>query len=252
MIFDSHAHYNDEAFDSDADELLSSMQDSNVHYIMNACSSLKEMDRILELCEKYSGFYASVGIHPESACKWSGEIEAAMIHYAKNPKVRAIGEIGLDYYWDTVSSDIQKECFDCQLSLAEQLNMPVIIHDREAHKDSLDTVKAHKGLKGVFHCFSGSREMAADVLDLGYYIAFGGSLTFKNNVKTVEVAKYVPLERIVVETDCPYLTPVPFRGKRNSSLYVHYVIEKLAELKGISPQEVEDITCRNAKELFNI
>lgn len=252
MIFDSHAHYNDDAFEEDVVELLSSMEDNNVSYIMNACSGLHEMDKIMDLCSKFSGVYGSVGIHPENACKWDGEIQKAITNYARHDKIRAIGEIGLDYYWDSVPRDIQKECFDMQMSLAEELQMPVIIHDREAHKDSLDIASLHKGLNGVFHCFSGSREMASQVLDLGYYIAFGGSLTFKNNIKTVEVAKYVPLDRIVVETDCPYLTPVPYRGKRNSSLYIHYVIEKIAQIKDISPKEVEDATCRNAMALYNI
>lgn len=252
MIFDSHAHYNDDAFAPDVDQVLSSMEENNVGYIMNACSKLSEMSDILSLCSRYSQVYGSVGIHPECACRWSDSIEQEMTRYASYDKVCAIGEIGLDYYWDTVARDIQKECFDAQLSLAEKLKMPVIIHDREAHKDSMDIASLHKGLDGVFHCFSGSREMAAQVLDLGFYIAFGGSLTFKNNVKTVEVAKFVPLERIVVETDCPYLTPVPNRGKRNSSLYLHYVVEKIAEIKGISPEEVEETTCKNAKALYNI
>lgn len=252
MIFDSHAHYNDKAFDSDRDEILSSMRGSNIEYIMNACSSLDEMDDILALCEKYDGVYGAVGIHPECAVACGVEIERAIKEFAKNEKIKAIGEIGLDYYWDTVSRDVQKQCFDFQLSVGEELHMPVIIHDREAHKDSLDIVSSHKGIEGVFHCFSGSREMAREVLGLGLYIAFGGSLTFKNNVKTVEVAKYVPLDRIVIETDCPYLTPVPYRGKRNSSLYLPYVIEKIAEIKEISPEEVEIATFENAKRLFKI
>ena len=252
MIFDSHAHYNDKAFDEDIHELLSSMPENNVGYIMNACSSLDETERILRLCEEYSFIYGAVGIHPECACLCDNGVEQEICRIAAHDKIRAIGEIGLDYYWDTVPRDIQKECFDAQLSIAQKLNMPVIIHDREAHKDSLDIAALHKGLVGVFHCFSGSREMAREVLDLGYYIAFGGSLTFKNNVKTTEVAKYVPLDRIVIETDCPYLTPVPYRGKRNSSLYLHYVVDKIAEIKGITAEEVETATFENAKKLFRI
>lgn len=252
MIFDSHAHYNDEAFEADADSVLSSMKENNVGYIMNACSKLSEMDRILKLCTRYPEVYGSVGIHPECACKWTDDIQTQMTEYAAMDKICAIGEIGLDYYWDSVPRAVQKECFDAQLSLAEKLHMPVIIHDREAHKDSLDIVSLHKGLQGVFHCFSGSREMARQVLDCGYYIAFGGSLTFKNNIKTTEVAEYVPLDRMVVETDCPYLTPVPHRGKRNSSLYLCYVIDKIASIKGISSAEVEEVTCKNAIKLYNI
>lgn len=252
MIFDSHAHYNDRAFDYDRDEVLSFMKDNNVEYIMNACSSLEEMEDILSLCEKYPWVYGAVGIHPESACEYNGDTEAAIKNYAKNDKIKAIGEIGLDYYWDTAPREVQRECFDFQLNLAEELDMPVIIHDREAHKDSVDIVSAHRGIEGVFHCFSGSCEMARQVLDIGLFIALGGSLTFKNNVKTVEVAKYVPLDRLLIETDCPYLTPVPYRGKRNSSVYLPYVIEKIAELKGITTDEVENATFENAKRLFRI
>lgn len=252
MIFDSHTHYNDDAFSDDCGELLSSMPENNVGLIMNACSSLSEMPDILKLCEKYPFVYGSVGIHPECAAVPDSSIEKAICEYAKHDKIKAIGEIGLDYHYEEIPRDIQKECFDFQVKLAEKLDMPIIVHDREAHKDSLDIVKSNRGSRGVFHCFSGSREMAREVLDLGFYIAFGGSLTFKNNVKTVECAKYVPLDMIVVETDCPYLAPVPNRGKRNSSLYVHYVIEKIAEIKGIDKAIVESATYENAKKLFGI
>ena len=180
------------------------------------------------------------------------ETEKSICEWAKHEKIKAIGEIGLDYHYEEVPRDIQKECFDFQVKLAKKLDMPIIVHDREAHHDSLDIVRANAGVSGVFHCFSGSREMAREVIDLGLFIAFGGSLTFKNNVKTVECAKYVPLDRIVVETDCPYLTPVPNRGKRNSSLYVHYVIEKIAQIKGIDAASVEEATFENAKKLFGI
>ncbi|MBP3360534.1 MAG: TatD family hydrolase [Clostridia bacterium] len=252
MIFDSHAHYNDDAFAADADEILASMPENNVGRIMNACAALGEMDRILELCRKFPFVYGSVGIHPEYAEKPGSSAEAAIKSFAADEKILAVGEIGLDYHYDEVPRDIQKECFDFQLSLAGELNLPVIIHDREAHKDCLDIASAHREVTGVFHCFSGSREMAREVLGLGYYIAFGGSLTFKNNVKTVEAAKYVPLDRIVVETDCPYLAPVPMRGKRNSSHYIRYVIDKLAEIKNTDRETIENITFENAERLFRI
>ncbi len=252
MIFDSHAHYNDRAFDEDVYKLLASMEENNVGAVMNACSKLSEMDKILELCKSFPFMYGSVGIHPDSAEEITPEIARAICDYTKEDKILAIGEVGLDYHYEEIPREIQKACFDSQLALAGDLDLPVIIHDREAHKDSLDIVSCHMGAKGVFHCFSGSREMAREVLDLGFYIAFGGSLTFKNNVKTVEAAKYVPLDRIVVETDCPYLAPVPNRGKRNSSLNLHYVIEKIADIKGISAQEVEIATWENACRLFNI
>ncbi len=252
MIFDSHAHYNDRAFDEDVNEFLASMPENNVGGIMNACSKLSEMKKILELCKKFSFVYGSVGIHPDSAEKITGKIGDTIKEYTKTDKILAIGEIGLDYHYEDIPREIQKDCFDSQLSLAGELHLPVIIHDREAHKDTLDLVSLHKGIGGVFHCFSGSREMAREVLNLGFYIAFGGSLTFKNNVKTVEAAKYVPLDKIVVETDCPYLAPVPNRGKRNSSHNLHYVIEKIAEVKNITAGEVEKATWENACRLFNI
>jgi len=252
MIFDSHAHYNDRAFDEDCFQLLSSMPENNVGCIMNACAELGDMERIKELCERFSFMYGSVGIHPEFAAPYNEKTAEIIKAFADDKKILAIGEIGLDYYYEEIPREIQKECFDYQLSLASDLDMPVIIHDREAHKDSLDIVSCHKDVTGVFHCFSGSREMSREVLNLGYFIAFGGSLTFKNNVKTVEVAKYVPLDMIVVETDAPYLTPVPFRGKRNSSQYIAYVIEKLAEIKGISVEDVENATFENAKRLFRM
>ena len=252
MIFDSHAHYNDRAFDEDFMELLGSMEENNVGKIMNACSKLSEMEKIKSLCDTFSFMYGSVGIHPDSAEVITPQTEKAIKDWTSEEKILAIGEIGLDYYYEEIPREIQKQCFDSQLSIAEELGLPVIIHDREAHKDSLEIAASHKGITGVFHCFSGSKEMAREVLDLGLYVAFGGSLTFKNNVKTVEVAKYVPLDKIVVETDCPYLTPVPYRGKRNSSLYLKYVVEKIAEIKGISPREVETATYENACRLFNI
>ena len=251
MIFDSHAHYNDRAFDQDVNELLSSMPENNIGAIMNACSNLSEMKKIIELSQKFSFVYGSVGIHPDSAEKITGEIGNAIKEYARKDKILAIGEIGLDYHYEDIPREIQKDCFDSQLSLADELEMPVIIHDREAHKDTLDLVSLHKGISGVFHCFSGSKEMAREVLDLGFYIAFGGSVTFKNNVKIVEAARYVPLDKIVVETDCPYLAPVPNRGKRNSSLNLNYVIEKIAEVKNITAGEVERATWENACGLFN-
>lgn len=252
MIFDSHAHYNDRQFDDDRELLLSQMTENNVGYIMNACSELGEMNDITELCNKFPFIYGSVGIHPGCAIRPDSETEKSIRKYASLDKIKAIGEIGLDYYYDDVEREIQKECFDFQIKLAMDMNMPIIVHDREAHGDSLDMMRANKGVKGVFHCFSGSKEMARELLNMGLYIAFGGSLTFKNNVKTVEAVKYVPLEYIVVETDCPYLAPVPNRGKRNSSLNVHYVIEKIAEIKGIDAKTVEEQTCINAKKLFEI
>lgn len=254
MLFDSHAHYNDEKFDIDRDALLASMPENNVGLIMNSCSSLDEVPLIFDICEKYPFVYASVGVHPHEVENMTEDDITTLKEYAKNPKVRAIGEIGLDYYYDFSPRDVQKKWFARQVALAKELNMPVIIHDRDAHKDCMDILRDCnvREAGGVFHCYAGSVEMAREILDWGMYIAFGGTLTFKNSVRPVEVARYVPLDRVVIETDSPYLTPVPHRGKRNSSLYIHYVAEKLAEIRGMSAEEIENITYENAKRCFKM
>lgn len=254
MLFDSHAHYNDEKFDGDRDAVLSSMAENNVGLIMNSCSSLEEIPGILEICEKYPFVYASAGIHPHEAENVSESDIGKLKEYAKNPKVKAIGEIGLDYFYDFSPRDIQKKWFARQVDTARELKMPVIIHDRDAHKDCMDILRDHgvREIGGVFHCYAGSVEMAKEILDWGMYIAFGGSLTFKKSARRAEVAEYVPLDRIVIETDCPYLTPEPHRGKRNSSLYIHYVAEKLAQIKGLSVEKIENATFINAKKCFGI
>lgn len=254
MLFDSHAHYNDKKFNEDRYEILSQMSQNNVGLIMNSCSSLDEVKDIFEICEKFPFVYASVGIHPHEVENLKESDMEMLKEYTNNPKVKAIGEIGLDYYYDFSPRDLQQKWFARQVDVARELKLPVIIHDRDAHKDCMDILRNHhiSEAGGVFHCYTGSVEMAREILDWGMYIAFGGSLTFKNSVRPVEVAKYVPLDRIVIETDCPYLTPVPHRGKRNSSLYIHYVAEKLAYIRGISVEEIEQITFDNAKKCFNI
>ena len=254
MLFDTHAHYNDERFREDLDEVLSSMRANNVGYILNSCSDISEIEDILDITKRYDFIYASVGVHPHEAARMKEEDLNLLAEYAKNEKVKAIGEIGLDYYYDFSPREVQKHWFARQVELAKSLHMPVIIHDRDAHKDTMDILRDHqvKETGGVFHCYAGSLEMAREILDWGMYIAFGGSLTFKNSVRPVEVAKYVPLDRIVIETDSPYLTPVPHRGKRNSSLYIHYVAEKLAEIKGLSVEEIEAATTENAFACFRI
>ncbi|MDY3928439.1 MAG: TatD family hydrolase [Clostridia bacterium] len=254
MLFDSHAHYNDERFNEDVTELLDSMNKNNVGYIMNACSSIDEIPYILKLCNKFPFMYASVGVHPHEVEKMTEEDIELLKKYSKEEKVRAIGEIGLDYFYDNSPVDLQKKWFARQIELAREVNLPVIIHDRDAHKDCMDILKSEKVWEcgGVFHCYSGSAEMAREVLDLGMYIAFGGSITFKKAQKPAEAAAVVPLDRLLIETDCPYLTPEPHRGKRNSSLYIHYVAEKLAQIKGVSVEEIEKATEENAKKLFNI
>lgn len=254
MLFDSHAHYNDKKFDEDRNELLAKMPENNVGLIMNSCSSLDEVPDILDICGKFPFVYASAGVHPHEAENLTETDMETLMEYAKNPKVKAIGEIGLDYFYDFFPRDIQKKWFARQVDIAREIKMPVIIHDRDAHKDCMDILREHRVREagGVFHCYAGSVEMAREILGWGMYIAFGGSLTFKNSVRPVEVAKYVPLDRIVIETDCPYLTPVPHRGKRNSSLYIHYVAEKLAEIKNVPVEEIETVTFKNAKKCFNI
>lgn len=254
MLFDSHAHYNSEQFSEDLDEVLGKMKENGVGYIMNACSDISEFDDIKNLIEKYDFLYGAAGVHPHEVGDMSDADLEKIAEFSKHPKIKAIGEIGLDYYYDNSPRDAQKYWFARQLDLAVDLNLPIIIHDRDAHKDTMDILKDHnaKAVGGAFHCYTGSVEMAKEVLDMGLYIAFGGSITFKNAQKPIEVAKYVPIESIIIETDCPYLTPVPFRGKRNSSLYVHLVAEKIAEVKGMEVSEVIKHTTENAKKCFRI
>lgn len=254
MLFDSHAHYNDERFKEDADELLSSMQGNNVGLILNSCSSLDEAEDIFKICDQYPFVYASIGVHPHEVHNLCDADMDRLKELAKRPCVKAIGEIGLDYYYDFSPRDVQKKWFARQVDVAREIKMPVVIHDRDAHKDCMDILRDHniKEVGGVFHCYAGSAEMAREILDWGMYIAFGGSLTFKKSSRPVEAAKYVPLDRILIETDSPYLTPEPHRGKRNSSLYIHYVAEKLAQIKGVSAEEIENVTFENAKKCFGI
>lgn len=254
MIFDTHAHYTDKQFDADRDELLRSMPENNVGLIMNACSSLEEMPDIIAIAEKHPHIYAAVGIHPEAVLTATDGYLDNIREYAKHPKIKAIGEIGLDYHWTTETKSEQQRILGEQIDLARELNMPVIIHDREAHADTLAILKEHNVHEcgGVFHCYSGSAEMVREIIDMGMYIAFGGTVTFKNANKPREAAKAVPLDRLLIETDSPYLAPTPYRGKRNSSLYLPEVINMLAELHGITSDEIERTTAENGKRLFNI
>lgn len=254
MLFDSHSHYNDEKFNEDRDSLLLSMPENNVGLIMNACSSTEEIPDIIELTRKYPFVYGSVGVHPHEVENMTENDIEILKKYAADGKIKAIGEIGLDYFYDNSPRDLQKKWFARQIELACELNLPIIVHDRDAHADTMDILKQCHAERcgGVFHCYSGSAEMVREVLNLGMYIAFGGSLTFKKSVKPKEAAAVVPLDRILTETDCPYLTPEPYRGKRNSSLYMYLVAEKLAEIKGVSVEEIENATYENAKRCFKI
>lgn len=253
MLFDTHAHFDDEQFDADRDEVLKSLKSYGVGNIVNIGSSMKTSRTSVALAEKYDFVYATVGVHPSE----TGELCEADIdelkRLAANPKVRAIGEIGLDYHYpDDVEPSIQKKWFVRQLELAKELDMPVVIHDRESKGECLEILKEHKISNGVVHCFSGSAETAREILKLGMMISFTGVLTFKNAKKAIAACAAVPLDRLMIETDCPYMSPEPHRGKRNFSGYVEFVARKMAEIKGVSYDELVDITERNAKRFYGI
>ena len=253
MIFDTHAHYDDAQFDSDREELLSSMPDLGVTTIVNVSSTLESCEKCVEFAKKYPYVYAAVGVHPDEVGVLNEETFAEMEALLDNDKVVAVGEIGLDYYWDNESHELQKKWFVRQLELARRHHLPIIIHSREAAADTMEIMKAYaQGLEGVIHCYSYSREQAEAYVKMGFYIGIGGVLTFKNAKKLKEVAATIPLERIVLETDCPYLAPEPFRGKRNQSSYIRYVAEKLAEIKGMTAEEVIAVTEANAKKMYHL
>ncbi len=252
MIIDTHAHYDDKAFEEDRAEVLTSMAEHGIHRIVNIGSSLGACKRTIDLMEQYDFVYGALGVHPTD----SGELTEADMDWLKEQcaleKCVAVGEIGLDYYWDEPERDIQKKWFVRQLQLAKEVKLPVVIHSRDAAQDTVDIMKAEHAeeIGGVIHCYSYSKEMAKTFLDWGFYIGVGGVVTFNNGKKLKEVVDYVPLDRIVIETDCPYLAPVPFRGKRNDSRKLPYVIEQIAEIKGLPKEEVEEITYQNAYTLY--
>jgi len=252
MFFDTHAHYCDKRFNEDRDELLGSMIDSEVSLILNAGSSLRTSRFSLELADKYPFIYASVGVHPHDAKSMTDDTVSELGRLLSHPKAMAIGEIGLDYHYDFSPRDVQRMRFREQLELARRLDKPVIIHEREALQDTLDIVRDFGDLTGVFHCFSGSRETAKTVLDMGWYLSFTGIVTFKNARRALEVLEIMPADRIMLETDCPYMAPEPMRGKRNSSLYLPYIAEKVAEVRGVSAEEVAVTTMENGKRFFGI
>ena len=254
MIFDTHAHYDDDAFDEDRDALLAGMQEAGVEYIVNIGASMASSERSLVLAKKYPFIYAAVGVHPDEVGELNEEKLQQLKEWSMHEKVKAIGEIGLDYYWDKEGHDLQKHWFMRQMELAHERKLPMIVHSREAAKDTLDMVVAAKplNLSGIIHCYSYSVEQAREYLNMGYYLGIGGVLTFKNAKKLKEVAEYAPLSQIVLETDCPYLAPVPFRGKRNDSSKLRYVAEELAAIKQMSVEEVIRITNENGKKLYGI
>ena len=253
MIIDTHAHYDDGQFDADREALLGSMKEGGIGLIVNAGSTVASWDKIVELTEKYPFVYGAVGVHPDEVGELDEEKFLRMADLLDRDKIVAVGEIGLDYYWDKEKHDLQKEWFVRQLGLAREKEMPVIIHSREAASDTFDIMKRHAaGMKAVIHCYSYSPEMAREYVKMGYYIGVGGVVTFKNAKKLKQVVQEIPLESIVLETDCPYLAPVPYRGKRNCSLYLPYVAEQIAELKGTTVEEVIQQTEKNSRELYGL
>ena len=253
MLFDTHAHYDDEAFDADRDALLAALPQRGVGLVLDPGCDVGTSRRALTCAAAHPHVYAAVGIHPENCGGYTaGDLEAIRA-LARQPKVVAIGEIGLDYYWaENPPRELQQQVLRDQLALARELDLPVIIHDREAHADTLAIVQEFPDVTGVFHCFSGSPEMARELLKRGWYLGFDGPVTYKNARRAPEVAAVTPLDRMLVETDSPYMTPVPYRGQRNDPGYVHLVAEKLAEWKGVTPEEIARITTENGKRLFRI
>lgn len=254
MIIDTHAHYDDEQFNIDRCTLLNSMKENGIEIIVNVGASLATSKRTVELTKEYDFIYGAVGVHPNETQELSEENFTLLRQMAKEDKIVAIGEIGLDYYWKEPDSTIQKEWFIRQMDLARELKLPLIIHSRDAAKDTMDIMVGEQArdIGGIIHCYSYSKEMAKEYMDMGFYLGIGGVLTFNNAKKLREVVEYVPLDRIVLETDCPYLAPVPNRGKRNSSLNLPYVVEEIARIKGIDPEEVIAVTNQNAKKVYQI
>ena len=252
MIFDTHAHYDDKVFEEDRDELLRGMNKSNVAFIVNVGASIESTKKTLELAQKYTFIYAAIGVHPSE----TGELTKTDMLWLKEktsePKVVAIGEIGLDYHWPDPDKSIQKKWFEAQLQLASEVKLPIIVHSRDAAKDTLEVLKSwqEKRTRGVIHCFSYTKEIAKEYLNMDYYFGIGGVLTFKNAKKLVEAVEYIPMNRILLETDCPYLAPEPYRGKRNQSIYIDFVASKLSEIKKISKEEVIEQTMQNAKDFY--
>ena len=253
MLFDTHAHMDDHAFDADRMELLSALPGQGVGLVLNPGCSLESSRNVDKLTREYAYIFGAVGSHPDVADEVN---EAVLDEYRtlckQNPKIKAIGEIGLDYHYEDIPREIQKQAFRMQMELARELNLPVIVHERDAHEDGMKIVEEFPDVTGVFHCYSGSAEMAKWLVVRGWYIGFTGVLTFKNARKAVEVASQLPLDRIVLETDCPYMSPEPFRGKRNDPGKLYRMAEKLAEIRGLTVEQIHTITMENGKRLYRI
>ena len=254
MIFDTHAHYDDEAFDGDREELLRSLPGAGIGRVVNIAASYESIDACLALAHKYDHVYCALGIHPEHCAGMTEEILEEIRTALKDEKAVAVGEIGLDYYWPGPDREIQKHWFKRQLQLARETGLPVVIHSRDAAADTMRIMKENgaEEIGGVLHCYSYSAELAKEFVKMGFYIGVGGVVTFKNARKLVEVVREIEADRILLETDCPYLAPVPYRGKRNSSLYLPYVVKKIAEIKGMTEEEVIRVTQQNAEKMYGI
>lgn len=253
MIFDTHAHYDDKQFDHDREEILGKMRDAGIGYIVNASATVESWEKVLELTRKYPFIYGMIGVHPDEVGALDEETFSRMENLLQQEKIVAVGEIGLDYYWDNESHDTQKRWFIRQLQLARKHDLPINVHSREAAADTMEILKSYgQGMKGIVHCYSYSREMAEEYVKMGYLIGIGGVVTFKNAKKLKEVVQAVPLSHIVLETDCPYLSPEPNRGKRNSSLNLPYVAQAVAELKNVAAKEVIRVTEETAKTFYKI
>ena len=252
MFFDTHTHLDDEKFDTDREEVIASLKNEGTTLCVNIGANIKTSKASIALAEKYDFIYAAVGVHPNDTGDMCDEDLAQIEEMAKHPRVVAIGEIGLDYHYDEPDPDVQKIWFEKQLRLAQKLSLPYVVHDRDAHADVLEIIKKVGYTNGVMHCFSGSVEMAKEVTKMGMYVSIAGQVTFKNAPKVCAVAASVPLDKLLIETDSPYLTPEPFRGKRNNSGYVKYTATKIAELRGMTTEEIATITMENGKRFYNI
>ena len=254
MIFETHAHYEDSRFEEDREELLAEMPQQGIDYVVNVGSSMKTSMETLEMTKKYDYIYGAVGVHPDHVPELTEDDMKMLADWCKEPKIVALGEIGLDYYYEDPVREVQKEWFARQLAVAYQEKMPIIVHSRDAAQDTYDILKAHHSGEhgGVIHCFGYSKEMAKQFIDMGFYIGVGGVVTFKNAKRLVEVVEAIDLKHIVLETDCPYMAPAPHRGKRNSSLYIPHIAEKIAEIKGVSVEQVYEQTMENAKKMYRI
>ena len=252
MLFDTHAHMDDRSFDADRESLLASLPEQGIGLLMNPACSLESSRNAVKLAEKYNYIYAAVGSHPDAADEVNAETLAEYRELCKLEKVKAIGEIGLDYHYEDIPRESQLRAFRAQMALAREVGLPVIVHEREAHEDGMRIVEEFPEVRGVFHCYSGSAEMAKWLVNRGWYIGFTGVLTFKNARKAVETAAVIPLDRIVLETDCPYMSPEPFRGKRNDPSRLCRMAEKLSEIRGLPLEEIHRVTTENGKRLYGI